>query len=145
MSLSAVADDELHAALALAQWMRREWHHFVTLTTARSYSRQSLDKAFQSGFVRRVARVAQRKIGWWYVIEDSADFRPHVHALLWGTRALTAHQLRRAWPPGRCDIRAYDPSGRAAHYMVKSFRGGLEWNFSSILPPEVENRFQESG
>jgi hypothetical protein len=141
MSLPAAAAGEHQAALALAQWMRSyDWHHYVTLTTARFHSRDALCVAFKSGYVRRLAREAQRRIGWWFVLEDSADGRPHVHALLWGTDVLAECQLHRAWPAGRCHVVAYDPSRGAAHYMVKTFWRELDWDCSRILPPLVDIR-----
>src|SRR3954468_4741713 len=59
------------------------WSHFATLTTSELVSVDRLRREFVDGFVRRLARPAQRPLAWFYAMEPSADGeRHHIHALL---------------------------------------------------------------
>ncbi len=70
------------------------WSHFATLTTSELISVDRLKREFVDGFVRRLARPAQRPLAWFYEIEPSADGqRHHVHALLVHTASLKTAQL----------------------------------------------------
>jgi hypothetical protein len=119
--------DEPAWVAGLGKWMRRDWHHFASLTTPHHCSRHALVHQFKDKFVRRLARSAQHSIGWFYVIEESADLRPHIHALLWRTSGLPIRRLRGAWDLGITDVVRYDPSRGAAYYMVKTFRSPWTW------------------
>jgi len=100
------------------------WSHFVTLTVSEPVSVDRLRREFVAGFVRRLAQVAQRRLGWFYVIEPGADAqRHHVHALLAHTEPLRIPQLQRAWKLGITDISAYDPQRGAAGYVSKYLAG----------------------
>jgi hypothetical protein len=102
-------------------WLQSvRWSHFVTLTTRELVSVARIKREFVHGFVRRVAKAAQRAPAWFYVIEPHADGeRYHVHALLAHTESLKIAQLERAWKLGISSIAVYDPQRGAADYVSK--------------------------
>jgi len=100
------------------------WSHVATLTTRELVSVDHLRREFVHGFVRRVARLAQCPLAWFYVIEPHADGqRHHVHALLAHTESLKIAQLERAWKLGITRIEVYDPRRGAAGYVSKHLTG----------------------
>ena len=79
------------------------WSHFVTLTTTDIVSPARLRRDFVNRYIRRLARDAQRGVGWFYAIEHHADGeRAHVHALIAGTETLSIASLERPWIQGNC-------------------------------------------
>ena len=101
-----------------------EWHHAITLTTRWAYSRYALSKEMQHGFARRLAKMTQGKVGWFYSMEDRVGGYPHLHALLGGTSHLTTTQVQRAWKSGMSRVRvlraeSLTDSSAAVRYAVK--------------------------
>jgi hypothetical protein len=70
--------------------------------------------------VRRLERVAQRRLDWFLVVERSAGFA-HVHALISGADDLALNRLQRAWKLGFTRVERYDPQRGAAFYLTKGF------------------------
>lgn len=97
---------------------RYQWSHFVTLTTRLTMTPDQLRREFVSGYVRRLARVAQGPVPWFYVVERGAGM-PHLHALLGGTEDLSLEEVRRAWRLGFTDAERYDAGRGAAYYLTK--------------------------
>lgn len=107
---------------ALGRYLQTwHWHHFLTLTTAWRTSETELRTLFQAGMIRRLARVAQRPIAYFFAIEraGNADPRPHIHALIAGTDLLTVDRIRLSWRHGYGSVRRYDPRRDAALYSTK--------------------------
>jgi hypothetical protein len=106
-------------------WLQSvRWSHFVTLTTRELVSVDRIKREFVQGFVRRVAKAAQRPLAWFYAIEPHADGqRYHVHALLGHTETVKVAQLERAWKLGKTHVVVYDPRRGAAGYVSKHLGG----------------------
>ena len=69
--------------------------------------------------------------------------RLHVHALIYGTSALTCGRLEDAWRHGRAEVKVYCPTQGAAHYLVKEIGGRvLDYDVSRRLPPTVKPPLQ---
>lgn len=124
---------------------RYEWSHFVTLTTRLATTPEQLRREFVSGYVRRLARIAQGPVPWFYVVERSAGM-PHLHALLAGAGDLPLEEVRRAWKHGFTDAERYDSRRGAAFYLTKEMtgRGSIDaspraddYDVSRRLPPIV--------
>ena len=124
---------------------RYEWSHFVTLTTRLAMTPEQLRREFVSSFVRRLARMAQGPVPWFYVVERSAGM-PHLHALLAGADDLSLEDVRRAWKHGFTDAERYDSKRGAAYYLTKEMaRPGStdaspradDYDVSRRLPPIV--------
>ena len=114
--------------IAWAEFLQQaDWSHFATLTTSEPVSVDRLRREFVAGFVRRLARPAQRPLAWFYAMEPSADGqRHHVHALLAHTESLNVAQLGRAWKLGNTRILVYDPRRGAAGYVSKHLAANPE-------------------
>jgi len=96
------------------------WAHFVTLTTTNIVSPARLRLDFVDRYIRRLARDAQRGVGWFYAMEHHADGeRAHIHALIANTERLTIAALERPWILGNCRALIYDVRKGAAHYVCK--------------------------
>jgi len=132
-------DNAVRAATSTdyGSWLNEyQWDYFVTLTTEHSMSEQRLLRRFQDQFVRQVARVAQRAISWFCVVEYSANRQPHLHVLLWANGELSRRELETAWKLGYTEVEAYDPSLGGTHYVTKTVtRHPDNYNFSRRLPP----------
>ena len=125
------------------------WHHFVTLTfrpdkpekpgqrVKRERSIDAIERLFKFGFVRRASWFTHRPLAWYAVIERGKGGLLHVHALMWGTDALTMDQFGSAWKAGLCDIARYDWRLGAAHYVAKDIAAGAEWFMSKRWPPRL--------
>jgi hypothetical protein len=121
-------------------WLQlARWSHFVTLTTRELVSVDRLRHEFVHGFVRRLAKAAQRPLGWFYAIEMHGDReRPHVHALLSGTEALHVDQVVRHWRAGHSRITVYDPRRGAAQYVGKTLARNPDcYDISRRRPPRA--------
>ena len=123
---------------------RYEWSHFVTLTSRLSMTPDHLRREFVSGYVRRLARMAQGPVPWFYVVERSAGM-PHLHALLARTDDLSLEEIRRAWKLGFTDAERYDARRGAAYYLTKEMvdaetgasPGADDYDLSRRLPPRA--------
>lgn len=94
---------------------------------------------FEQRFVRRLARRAQRGIGYFYAVETAsrtAGF-PHLHALLVGTSGVRSEDIRSYWPSGISKVEKYDSRHGAAYYVSKdALKNADHWNVSrSWLQP----------
>ena len=119
-------------------WLQSaRWSHFTTLTTRELVSVHRIKHEFEHGFVRRVAKAAQRPLAWFYAIEPHADGeRYHVHALLAYTETVKLAQLERAWRLGNTTIAVYDPQRGAAAYVGKHLTDNPDhWDVSRRLLP----------
>jgi len=119
-------------------WLNEyQWDYFVTLTTRHPGSERSLTKEFKDCFVRRLDKVAQRSISWFYVVEYSANREPHLHVLLWANGKLSRRQLETAWKLGYTEVRAYDRSLGGTYYVTKTVTTSHpdNYDFSRFLPP----------
>jgi len=126
-------------------WLNKyKWDHFVTLTTEHSMSEHRLLRKFQDQFVRRLDKVAQRPISWFYVVEYSANREPHLHVLLWANGKLSRRQLETAWKLGYTEVRAYDRSLGGTYYVTKTVTTSHpdNYNFSRRLPPPRDARLR---
>ena len=103
------------------------WDHFVTLTFRFPVSVDGAAREFLHGWVRRVARSAQRAIPCFYGVELGAGGYHHVHALTACTVSLTCECLRKAWKAGQSKIEQYDANLGAAWYVTKGVLGKCEW------------------
>jgi hypothetical protein len=121
----------------------REWSHFVTLTTSRARSDDSIVRVFTNRFIRPLARHAQSPVAWFYAIERDRAFEtsPHLHALLAGTAALTTATISAAWPLGFTNVKLYDPTRGAASYVTKSVLADVDsYDFSRRSAPPLRSQ-----
>lgn len=118
---------------------RRAWNHVATLTTRHERSSAVLVRTFENTFLRTLARMAQRRIRWFAVVEGGFDddSRTHIHALLSGTELLRTKQIESAWPFGFTRITSYSQSEGIELYVSKSLAKATEsWRMSRSLPPK---------
>lgn len=95
------------------------WDHAVTLTTRHPYTTTALSAELHNGFIRRLARMAQRRVPWFAAYELTHVGRPHLHVLLGGTVALTTKQLEGAWKAGHTRMTRLCNQDDAIRYVVK--------------------------
>jgi hypothetical protein len=114
-----------------------EWHHFATLTSRTPRSRTGLVREWAPVFVRRLERRAQRRIDWYVAAERGASGEWHLHALLYGTGALSTADVERAWKIGHTRVRVYDPNRGAAGYVAKAVLDSDAWYDVSRRPPPL--------
>ena len=114
-----------------------DWSHDVTLTFRTPTSREGAVRAFEHTFVRRLARCAQRPLSWFIAAERNGLGTPwHLHALLFGTSALSSAQVARAWRLGHARVRRYSAILGAARYVTKAVRDNDAWyDVSRRRPP----------
>lgn len=87
--------------LAWIEFLSRfEWGHVVTLTSRFPYGPAEFKAEFEHRFIRRLAQMAQQRIGWFCVREPSASGLLHLHALLVGTQDLSTRHIERSWTAG---------------------------------------------
>lgn len=141
LRLSSTLDWQNQPAADLTDYLSgREWSHFVTLTTSRARSDESIVRAFTNRFIRALARHAQSPVAWFYAIERGRAFEtnPHLHALLAGTEALTSSTISVAWPLGFTNVKLYDLARGAASYVTKSVLADMDsYDFSRRSAPPL--------
>lgn len=117
----------------------------MTLTTRLAMTPDQLRREFVSGYVRRLARMAQGPVPWFYIVERGAGM-PHLHALLGGAEDLSLEEVRRAWRLGFTDAERYDHRRGAAFYLTKELAApgssdaaprADDYDLSRRLPPLV--------
>lgn len=147
LRLRPTIDWENEPAANLTNYLSgRAWSHFVTLTTSRTRSDESLIRTFTNRFIRPLTRQAQAPIPWFYVVERDGAFEttPHLHALLAGTESLSIDTISAAWPLGFTNVKLYDASRGAASYVTKSILADADsYDFSRRSAPPVR-RFSAS-
>lgn len=115
------------------------WDHFATLTFARTTTPEGARRAFVQVWHRVVARLAQRPVPYFFVVERGGGGMWHIHALLSGTQHVPLDGLESAWKRyGRADIQPYDPMRGAAFYLTKSLpdpASAEHYDVSKRLPP----------
>jgi hypothetical protein len=138
----AAAQHAQEVRRAWGVWLGRgEWTHFVTLSAAFSISTADLKRRFVHGYVRNLARVAQRRVPWFYAIELGAVAdRPHVHALLAGTERLSIAEVRRGWKFGHTHASVYDAERGAAFYVTKDLMADPDLHDLSARVPGLRER-----
>ena len=107
---------------------RHSWNHAAHLTTRHPRSRAALDIELRDRFIRRLARIAQRKVAWFAATELTHIGRPHLHVLLGGTEELDTKQLERCWTAGYSRMHRLVGAKAAVSYAVKEC-GHLPDNF----------------
>lgn len=116
---------------------RYEWSHFVSLTDRNGGTVNGLKRAFEQRFIRRLAFRARNRIPYFVVIETNNTL-PHVHALLGGTAHVSNEDVRGCWDRGWTAASRYDCKRGAARYLTKDIvKGDAEFDFSSRLPRYV--------
>jgi hypothetical protein len=93
------------------------WSHFCTFT-APPTAEARLIRSF-SQTVRRLERVAQGPVRWFWVRERGSWGTPHLHVLLSGTDKVSCQRIRKEWRLGHCDVSPYDPSQGGVFYLTK--------------------------
>ena len=113
-----------------------EWAHTVTLTAARPTSCDRLVREFVDVFVRNLARMAQRRVCWFYAGERHASDAPHLHGLLSGTEGLSPRDVERRWRLGRAQAARYEHDRGGTAYVTKALGEELEqYDVSPRRPP----------
>ncbi len=137
-------------AKAYGDWLANyEWTHWVTLTIspkggtrlgrAGRCRRSTADvvRAFKEEFHRFCTKVTGSRVP--YVISvESGLFgdNPHVHALLYGTEAISCARLAEVWRHGRAKVEVYDAAQNGATYLAKEAgRSDWTWDTSKTMPP----------
>lgn len=129
-------------------WMEvlreRKWDHFATLTTKNPADRSNLADAFGKAFLRRLTRIAQRRIGAYMVTEGDGDYRRlHLHALLYGTEAIPCHRIEELWKLGQAKVERFDPRRDWAAYLTKDIL--IDTDAADILFYELPRLRQRQG
>jgi hypothetical protein len=128
------------ATLRRADWgeylSEYEWDHAVHLTTRKPMSERRLVREFLNGFIRRLARSAQRCIPYFYAVELQVGGFPHIHALVAGTASLSPREVAARWSQGFTRIVRYTPARGAAFYVSKRVLDVCEeYDVSTRKPP----------
>jgi hypothetical protein len=116
-----------------------KWDHVATLTTRHPKSERRLLECLRWGFVRRLERIAQRRIDWFCRLETTnSGGHLHVHALLSGTSGISCREIQRHWRQGHSRVTVFRAGGGAGDYVTK----GLDLSpdsywISRRLPPAV--------
>ena len=119
---------------------RFEWAYALTLTTGSPCSKEAMAKEF-GRFIRRLERVGQQGLRWFYAVETTHAGHYHLHALLGDTAQTSPARLRHFWKFGFTKILpVHEPQGAIA-YAVKSL-GSPEafWDFSPRLRQRPRRR-----
>jgi hypothetical protein len=90
------------------------WDHAVHPTTRKPMSERAIVGEFLNGFIRRLARSAQRCIPYFYAVELDVGRFPHLHALLAGTASLSTREVAAQWDQGYTRIVRYSHTRGAA-------------------------------
>lgn len=117
---------------------RHQWDHFITLTTASQYTAATLERRITRGYLRRLERVAQRRIDWFLVLE-ATHHAPHLHAhaLVSGTKALSVATLQRHWSVGHSRVTIVRPGPELGSYLAKTLHTNPDsWSSSRCFPPK---------
>jgi hypothetical protein len=112
------------------------WTHYCTLTYDSAVPLDRWRRDFTNTFIRRLARFSQQPVPWFFVIQSSggAD-RPHIHALIAGTQALSGRQLAATWRFGYTRVVRYDPSRSACGYVSREIlESSDDHDLSARLP-----------
>jgi hypothetical protein len=97
-----------------------DWSQFVTLTNAKPVGNEGARRTFL-GYHRRLTRVFQRPIPYFYAIEgDRGTGERHVHALLGRLHGVPLELIRRPWSSGQTHAAVYDANRHAAFYLTKA-------------------------
>ena len=107
----------------------------ITLTTRFPRSGDALAREFTNVFVRRLERIAQRRVLWFYSVERTHEAHLHIHGLLYGTSALRLLQIQSAWRLGITDVRVFQTARGGAQYVAKQCYSLQEYDISRRLPP----------
>ena len=94
-------------------------------------------KAFREQFVRQCTKLAQCRVPYVFAVEQGGSgSHTHIHALLYGTEAISCARLAEVWRHGRAKVEVYDPTRGAAFYLPKeSDQSDFTWDMSKTLPP----------
>jgi hypothetical protein len=117
------------------------WDHFATLTYRAPVAVGRAERDVWMGWIRRLERIAQRRVSYFYVVEPTVSGWPHVHALVAGTADLRIDQLEGTWRAGYRRIVRYDPARGASWYVSKDLLDrALTWDVSKRLVTRVIER-----
>src|SRR5687767_2542120 len=113
-----------------------DWHHVVTLTTKAGLQADRLQDRIVHGYFRTLERVAQRRLDWFLVLEQShGGQHHHAHALIAGTVDLAVDQMQGLWHLGFSRIAIFSPTGGAGGYLTKTLPEAPDsYRFSRRLP-----------
>ena len=96
-----------------------------------------IKKAFEQQYVRQCTKLAQCRVPYVFAIElGGSGSHPHIHALLYGTEAISCARLAEVWRHGRAKVEVYDAAQNGATYLAKEAgRSDWTWDTSKTMPP----------
>ena len=111
------------------------WDHAVDLTAVERTAIDPLIRRFVN-WIRKLARVAQRAIPYFYAVESHSSGAPHIHSVVAGTRDIRCEHVADLWGRDQSCVREYDPGRGAAGYFSKSvLEEGAIYDVSRRMPP----------
>lgn len=120
---------------------RYQWTHYCTLTYDSTVPVYRCRRDFTNTFIRRLARFAQQPVPWFFAIQGAqGSDRPHIHALLGGTQALSGKQLEATWRFGYTRVLRYDPTRSACGYVSREILESSDDHDLSTRLPALLNR-----
>lgn len=142
-----MAENERQLTAAWAHFLGGyAWDHMATLTTRHPLAGEALGVELRDRFIRRLAKAAQRRVGWFPASELTHVGRPHLHVLLGGTAALTTQQLEKAWRAGHSRMTKLNGQEEAVRYVVKELgRFPDTFDVSRIWVPSTQTRPRMQG
>ena len=118
------------------------WSHFCTFTAPPAVEARLVPSLSQT--VRRLERVAQGPVRWFWVRERGSGGTPHLHVLLSGTDKVSCQRIRKAWKLGHSDVSPYDPSKGGVFYLTKDlFSEDSLWDVAPKLGQPPSNGTRE--
>ena len=126
------------AARALGDTLAQyEWHHVIDGTFTSNVGPDGALAASRT-FRRNLARHAQRDVRAFVMVARGAAGRWHVHALVWGTKAMSVETIERLWAPryGGVRVRRFDAERGACRYIGAHSADDLaEPDYPDVWPP----------
>lgn len=111
---------------------RFAWTHFATFTAPPTAEDRLTHALAQT--IRRLERVAQGPVRFFWVLERGSGETPHLHVLLTGTGRLCCERIARAWHLGRSDVAEFDATRGGVYYLTKSLLDpDARWDLSRQL------------
>ena len=105
-----------------------KWSHICHLTFKYPKAIDTVKKQF-ARWIRGLEQENQKRVNWFYSIEQHLTGLPHLHALLGNTHTLKIDRLKTKWIWGNRRIQLYDQTKGGLFYVTKDILWS-EWDMN---------------